>query len=72
MEPTKWVTIGAYLLIDYLAERGSVSKEELKEIAYRLVGQYMEREPKFLHEDIYRHYCSKLVSLFDFIPDLSE
>ncbi|MEM4177884.1 MAG: hypothetical protein QXS29_10010 [Nitrososphaeria archaeon] len=72
MESKKWLTVGTYLLIDYLAERSGISKDELKDIAYRLVGRYMEREPKFLHEDIYRHFWDKLVSLFDFIPDLTE
>ncbi|MEM1971147.1 MAG: hypothetical protein QXM92_01620 [Candidatus Anstonellales archaeon] len=72
MESKKWLTVGAYLLIDYLAEKNNISTGELKDIAYRIVGRYMEREPEFLHEDIYRHFCDKLVSLFDFIPDSSE
>ncbi|MEM4177991.1 MAG: hypothetical protein QXS29_10555 [Nitrososphaeria archaeon] len=72
MESKKWLTVGTYLLIDYLAEKNNISTAELKNIAYRLVGRYIEREPEAIHEDIYRHFYDKLVSLFDFIPDPLE
>lgn len=52
--------------------KNNISTPELKNIAYRLVGQYIEREPEAIHEDIYRHFYDKLVSLFDFIPDSLE